>query len=287
MTEADIAPAVEVEHNEAVSDPYSLILLYADSLNDIEKLRIATGNRLRALEDDKGMKNTPESRRLSEYHDRLLGLEKESVKEVERAMKAHPLSPMIKGVNGLGMKQTARLLAAIGDPGERETVGQLWAYCGMHVIMYCPECNTRLEIRQVNEEHPEYGQYLYCTKCEVQRDEYIGEAPKLTKGQVANWNSRARMRVVMIADSCIKQMNSPLRIIYDKGREQYADSINPKTGEKLSLLHQHNRARRLVAKEVLKLLWIEAKHQKGELSYSAIDYLTNPESVNSEATVPA
>jgi hypothetical protein len=234
MTE-QAAESPVVEREEAVGEPYSLLFLYADSLNDIEKLRIATKNRLRVMKEEKGLTGKPEVKRQESYLYELERLESQAVKELEKAMKEHPLIQLIDNTVGLGRKQMARLLAAIGDPGARDNVGKLWAYCGMHVVE--------------------------------------GEAPRLRRGQLANWNTKARMRVILVSESVIKQKHSALRMVYDLGRLKYSDAKNPETGQDLTPIHKHNRARRLIAKEILKLLWIEAKHKQGELDYSGTEWL--------------
>jgi hypothetical protein len=100
----------------------------------------------------------------------------------------------------------------------------------------------------------------------------VGVAPRRARGQKANWSTRAKTRVFLIAESCIKQARSPYRPVYEAGREQYVDSIHAvdcvrcgpsgkpaKAGTPLSAGHQHARAMRLVMKAILRDLWREAK----------------------------
>lgn len=216
MTDTQQSP----ETQGSIGDSFSLIFLTADSLNDIEGIRIATENRLRSLKQVKGLEGSPEASKLENYLEQLKSLEKEAIKDIQKTMKAHPLGGFIKSTVGLGEKQAARLLATIGNPGDRDNVAKLWAYCGYHVV--------------------------------------DGKAPKLTRGQPANWNNKARMRARLCAESCIKHKHSPYREIYELGRLKYED-------QELTDLHKHNRALRLVAKAILKDLWIEAKRLQGEL----------------------
>lgn len=80
------------------------------------------------------------------------------------------------------------------------------------------------------------------------------------------------MRAYLVAESCIKQADSPYRKVYEEGRERYAEAVHavecnrcgPKgkpaqPGSPLSAGHQHARAMRLVMKEILRCLWLEAK----------------------------
>jgi hypothetical protein len=206
----------DFETQDADTSPYSLLLVTADFVDDIERVRIATANRLRSLDQIKGLKESPEYQRWQAQFERISEIEKFAVKELERVMKAHPLGPFIDRTVGLGKKQAARLLAATGDPGARPNVAKLWAYCGLHVI--------------------------------------DGKRPRRTKGQQANWSNTAKMRARLCAESCIKQMHSPYRKIYDRERAKWES-------RETTDLHKHNHALSVVAKEILKDLWIEASGQ--------------------------
>lgn len=198
-------------------DAYADIGLAADFLDDVEDLRKATENRLRALTDAKGVYFSDSEERWRAHLATVATLEKAAVGELQRAMRKHPLGPTIKGMVGVGDKQGARLLAAIGDPiwnaaddRQRRGPAELWAYCG-----YAPEQKRR-------------------------------------KGVQCNWNATAKMRAHLIAESCIKQMHSPYRAKYDDARANWA-------GRDTSDGHKHNHALRVVAKEVLKDLYLAAR----------------------------
>ena len=123
----------------------ALLLFHADTLDGWESLRIATQNRIRTLTstEDWG-KGVPEG--LPEVQVALEGLAELEARErgatlaLQRSMRRHPLGPYVKGLKGVGDKQAARLLAAIGDPywhgleDRPRTVSELWAFCGYHVI---------------------------------------------------------------------------------------------------------------------------------------------------------
>lgn len=181
------------------------------------------------------------------------GLEHNVVLGLERNVRKHPLYPWAKAHKGIGPKQFARLLAAIGDPyyntlhDRPRKVSELIAYCG-----YDP--------RPVGQ--------VPGARAAVHR----------RKGQQVNWNTAARMRTYVIAESCIKQTargGRPAgyyRTVYDAGRAKYADAVHasecvrcgPKgkpapVGSPLSDGHKHMRAMRLVSKEILKDLWRESK----------------------------
>lgn len=232
-------------------DPVLGIL--ADVLDDYEKVRIANDNRVRQLtrteEDSDGEErgfgltlDHPNVARLQASVVALADAEADAVKNLQKAMKTHPLGPWVKAQAGIGEKQAARLLATIGDPFWNDlhqrprTVSELWAYCGYAV-------NN-------------------------------GHAQGRRRGEQANWSADAKMRAFLIAASCIKQpaAKSKYRRIYDDARAKYADVEHPheckrcgpagkpaQPGSPLSAGHQHARAMRLMSKEILKDLWIESK----------------------------
>lgn len=239
----------------------------AEIVDDLEKVRIANENRLRQLtrteEDEDGEMrglalpaDSPEVLALTDLVTAMTALEAAAVKELERVAKKHPLGPWMKAQRGIGFKQGARLLASVGDPYIRpemeledgtmekerpRLVSELWAYSGYSVIG--------------------------------------GESQKKRKGAVVNWNPDARMRVYLIAASCVKQpKGTKWRDLYDESRAKYADSVHTveckrcgpagkpaPVGSPISAGHQHARALRIMSKTILKEMWLESKRLHEEI----------------------
>ena len=98
-------------------------------------------------------------------------------------------------------------------------------------------------------------------------------AAKRRKGIKSNWNPTAKSRAFLIAEACLKaKATSPYGPIYDQARAKYADAVHdepcPQCGPKgkpalvgspLSDGHKHARALRVVAKMVLKDMFLEAR----------------------------
>lgn len=245
----------------------SLLLIYADALDDLERVRIATENRVRSLRQVKGLDGSPEVDRMDAMVAGLRVLEHGAELELKRALRKHPLGPWIKATVGIGEKQGGRLLAAIGDPATRRTVSQLWAYCGYHVL---PAGQASLDAhggRAGGESSSNPGQ-----EGPGAHGATAGVAPTRKRGQKSNWNGDAKMRAYLVAEACMKKRHSPYRIIYDNGRAKYADALHSTecrrcgpagkpaaAGTPLNDGHKHARALRLVAKAVLRDLWIEAR----------------------------
>lgn len=260
-----------------------LLALAAEMVDDLERTRIAAENRLRQLTRDE-----PDSdgimrgfalgdREAAPYAamvEQLAKVEHAAVLELQRRMRKHPLGPWVKAQVGIGEKQAARLIAAIGDPywndlHERpRTVSELWAFAGYHVVpagqrppdtQSGPAGGARLG--------SDTGHFTFGTQ-----PVDAGVAAARRRGQRANWSATAKMRTFLIAESCIKQRHSPYRAVYDTGREKYAEALHPApcvrcgpagkpaaAGSPLSDGHKHARALRLVAKAILRDLWAAAR----------------------------
>lgn len=200
---------------------WARLTIASDQVDDAERLRISTENRLRSLDQVKGLKDSPEAKALDAQLDMLKGVEKVAVLELKRAMRSHPLGEWCKSQLGVGEKTLARLLGVIGDPAMRydpeaekdvpRTLSQLRSYCG-------------------------YGD---------------AATQRRRKGHKANWNAEARTRLYLISVSCMKCRRSPYRKFYDAARKDWEDRDTTD-------LHKHNHALRCVSKALLKDLWLEA-----------------------------
>jgi len=227
------------------------LCLLSDSLDDVEGLRIATENRVRALTRNEADSDgeirglgldarSPEVATAIAMLDTMKSLEREATKALQREVRKSPLYGWVKRSRGIGEKQAARLLAVIGDPywndlhDRPRTVSELWAYAGYSVIS--------------------------------------GSAQRRHKGVKSNWNDKAKSRAFLMAQSCVKAASGHYREVYDDARAQYSEALHPSdcarcgpagepalAGSPLSLGHQHARALRRVAKEILRDLWLEAR----------------------------
>ena len=249
------AQSLNVTLGAFLADP--ILALAADVLDDLEKVRVANEDRLKKLtrtEVDRdgelrgfGLSaEHPDVARLAALVRALKKAEHDAELNLARLVRRHPLGQWIAKTRGVGEKQGARLLAAIGDPywhmqGNRpRTVSELWAYAGYHTVQ--------------------------------------GHAPALTRGRVSNWSSTARKRTYLIAVQTVRCGGS-YRGVYDEGRIKYAGEVHHEpcrrcgpsrkpapVGSDLSDGHKHARALRLVSKAVLRDLWREAKRLHEERS---------------------
>jgi hypothetical protein len=293
-------PAARVLSAPTASAPLAdpLLALAADVLDDLEKVRVANENRLRQLtrgeeavdkdgRNDRGFgldESHPDVARLAALVGMLATAEHQAELNLARLMRGHPLGPWIAAQKGIGEKQGARLLAAIGDPYIRpeitradstvepsrpRTVSELWAFCGYHVIRtpVSGQAAPGTQIRSAADGtggHP--GQEAHDTHAAP-----AGVAPRRVRGQQSNWSETARKRAWLVAVSCMKS-TGPYRAVYDATRARYAEAVHDAPcircgpagkpapeGSALSDGHKHARALRAVAKEVLRDLWRESR----------------------------
>lgn len=282
------------------------LFLLAAQLDGIEELRKATENRhrqaircepdadgeLRGMclpEDDPGVKS------VRAVLDGLAALEHRTVLDLQRAMRRHPLGVWQRAQIGVGEKQLARLLSAIGDPywhvaeNRPRTVSELWAYCGLHTLPVISQCFSDTHGSPIDNGNqlPATDQSLSGAhapgvdggEVEPAPDHYplnaqimsIRGAARRKKGQRANWSTVAKSRAYLIAESCVKQARSPYREVYDKRRAVTAERVHDRAcsqcdgagstelGTPWRPGHQHADALRIVSKTVLKDLWCAAR----------------------------
>jgi hypothetical protein len=229
--------------------------LAAQTLDDLEDIRIAQENRLRSLTTAEPDKNgtlrgpgfapdDPEVRPIALTVQGLIDLEHQATLELRRVLRRHPLGDWVKQAKGIGEKQGARLVAAIGDPfwndlhNRPRGVYELFAYAGYH-----------------------------------NGDD--GLAVRRRKGTKSNWSAEVKMRAFLCAQACVKQLHcprpddgrvehvegctcSPYRVTYDRRRAR-TDATHPDWNDG----HSHQDAIRVAAKAILKDLWHEARALHG------------------------
>jgi hypothetical protein len=240
-----------------------------DTLDDIERVRIASENRLRALTRDeadedgelRGLgldESHPDVAMAKSIVDGLAALEAQQVKVIQKLMKKHPLSAWVANSKGVGAKQGARLIAAIGDPLVAERVNK----------------TTDGKIVSIDTGERTLREFLSYTGYGIDGD---GMARRRKKGERSNWNVTAKMRAYLIANSVVKT-TGPLREVYDAARSKYNEAVHATdcvrcgpsgkpapAGSLLSPGHAHARAVRAVAKRVLTDLYDEAQRVHAEV----------------------
>lgn len=255
--------------NRPIVNP--LLFIHATTHGDLEQQRIASQNRLRILTttepDDDGIMrgygltaSHPDVARLAAIISALEAIEHEAELSLRRALRGCGLHPWIKQQVGLGDKQVARLLGAIGDPywnlaeDRPRTVSQLWAYAGLHVLPASQRSSDAHHASAGGAQTSDPGHTVSDTQSGT-----AGVAARRRRGHQSNWSTEAKTRAYLCAVSCIKQTRSPYRTVYLARREHTAV-----THPDWSSGHSHNDAIRIASKAILRDLWREARrlHQE-------------------------
>lgn len=277
-----------------------LLNLAAITLDDLENLRTAQENRYRSLTQtgvsDNGLEwgyglddRDPQVAQAGAMVDAIAGLEHTATLNLQRLMRRHPLGPWVKAQRGIGEKQAARLLAAIGDPywntlhDRPRTVSELWAYSGLHTLPASQmRCDAQCSIAG--------GDTSSTGGDHHQLDTQEGNvAARRRKGVKANWSTNAKTRAWLCIESCLKQIDpdcktdtgigthvdchcSPYRVVIDQRRTKTVGRLHatpchrcgPKgkpalAGTPWNPGHSLADAMRIASKELLKDLWCEAR----------------------------
>jgi hypothetical protein len=235
-----------------MNDLHASIRTLGRLLDDLQEVRIRTGNRIGALERQ-GFERLPHLAALGDGLDRV---EHQARLELCRLWRKHPLAEWAKGQLGVGEISIARLIAEIGHPryaaeghfeGENSerafvvdsyrerTVSQLWAYCG-------------------------HGDPAYAGSIPAGAT----QAELFKRG-----NPRAKCQVHLIAEAMLKAGN---RDAYDADRLKHGVAVHAKPckrcgpsghpaeiGSPWSLAHQHASGLRVLGKQFLLDLWLAAE----------------------------
>ena len=307
--------AVEEDSSAPVTMFNPVMALYGDVVGDIERVRIAIGNRLgtmtRTEADEDGIVRgwglpvtDPKVLSMADLLDGLRDLEEAAIKDLQREMRKHPMwTGFGKHIRGVGEKQLARLLGAIGgDPyinnntGGPRTVSQLWAYCGLHVVQVPkkkddepsgdqPSSDTPVEAVAGVKQGGDAGSPTESPVTEPDAVEMVSVAPRRRRGVRANWSNEAKTRAYLISASILKQLVKPCtaefghvedckcskyRVVYD-GRREHTKVTHPEWTPG----HAHNDALRFTSKRLLRNAWRAARdwhlEQQGKEPVNELD----------------
>jgi len=130
-TPSNLAPICKRCHNDhhGISDNLNELTLLTRQYSDIQRSRIAMGNRVAAY-GRLGYDVPQAVEILGEYKD----LEKHTLKRIAKMLKLEPIyTSYLSKIMGVGPATAGVIISEIGDIGRFETISALWAYCGLDV----------------------------------------------------------------------------------------------------------------------------------------------------------
>ena len=272
---------------------HALLGHYARQLWDVQKERIAAGNRVAAIERDGLGEYAGPARDVVTAYEKIEG----SIDRVLVSLvKQHPLAGWIGEQRGIGLPGFARLLGVTGSLDRFGMVSSLWKYLGLHVVDgHAPRREKGVPWTHTN---CTYGHLRTCTpSCTT--DHHPDCSPG-TKGSA--YAPQGRVVCAQIGDAIVKVgAGGPYRAAYDRKKGEYLarPRIGPsgcpmgqthksKTGRVLPCVktdastgaetsaHLHSAARRYAMKELTKGMWVEWQYVRGRCDDAPHDKVAAP-----------
>lgn len=223
----------------AVPRTFTALRIFSEMFDDVQKARIACANRAeRGLVDEALYLPQLDALAIAE-------------KEMGKAMRAEyrravhdPIRQWQKNTVGIGEHLLARLLGAIGHPVHAQP--HHWERAPTVTDVDSKDVGKRVLIADPPFDRTVAQLWAYCGHGDPTRKRRVGMS---WEDGARLGSPRAKMIVHLLAESCMKQMSSPYRPIYEKARLEYD------TREGWTKAHQHAAALRLVGKEILRDLW--------------------------------
>ena len=245
-----------------LSAPVDLTVLrvLAGTLDDLQQMRIMTGNRIAAAERKYG----DALPHLYEALDPLVDAEHRAELMLKRVWRSHALAPWAKSVPGCGEKLIARLVAVIGEPSLR-AVGH-WAVAEGE--------SARVWVVDGYEERSAAELLAYCGHGDPLR---TGRRSGMTREEVLKQgNPAAKLAAWKLGYQFMRTPASPYRATYLAERARYADKVHARScprcgprgrpalpGSPWSENHKHNAAIRNTTHAFLVDLWRESRRLRG------------------------
>lgn len=171
------------------NEPVDLVTLhalmghYARQHDEVQRLRIAVGNRVFAMESE--ALNAAYVAPLKAQRDELEALESAIDRQLGRLVKQHPLGKWVETeARGLSGRSFGLLFGITGPLDRFATVSKLWKYLGLHVV--------------------------------------DGGAPRKVRGQKLDYSPQGRTRCYVIGESIVKSgAGGKYRAAYDEKKAYY------------------------------------------------------------------
>lgn len=249
---------------------------------DVQKTRISAEHRIRKA-GEHGLSEASVERLMDWLDERMDRQEAELKGMVLKQIKDEPLwKEWLEGVRGVGPCIAGGLMAWAGDCSQFDTVSNLWANAGLHVVSVAWIEKTVLRKQQRAEEKKAAGEKLSShetpsaiAKWAKAMTEQIGQAPRRKAGIQSNWNPTLRTLCWKAGQSFVR-VGEGYRELY-LGEKVRLRALHPepipfdpprKKKDGTALLqysdgHVDAMARRKVVKVFLSHYWQKAREQAG------------------------
>ena len=194
----------------------SALRAIVDTRMQIQKTRLAYGNRVNALMDGSDKGGAAQMETAIKWYKHFLQTEEGLDKDITAAVRDYPIFPHIVAVHGIGPLFAAKLIAMI-DISRSPTTSSLWRFAGYAVI--------------------------------------DGERERPTKGVKLSYNVKLKSTCYNIGVSFLRS-GSPYRKLYDTKKEFYQNTAVDSDDKKWTDLHCHYAAIRYMNKRFLAHLWL-------------------------------
>jgi hypothetical protein len=231
----------------------------AFTLDDLQRMRIMTGNRIAAAERTYG----DALPHLYEALEPLVDAERRAERMLKQVWRRHPLAPWATTVPGCGEKLIARLIAVTGEPSLR-AVGH-WALT---------EAQKRVWVVDGYEERSAGQLLAYCGHGDPARS--VRRAGLTREELLKVGNPAAKLAAWKLGFQFMRTHRSPYRDVYLAERARYADKAHVRAcvrcgpagrpalpGSPWSENHKHHAAIRNTTHAFLVELWCESRRLRG------------------------
>ncbi len=237
----------------------TVLRVLAATLDDLQQMRIMSGNRIAASERAYG----DALPHLHEVHEPLLDAEHRAEQMLKQVWRHHPLAPWAAAVPGCGEKLIARLIALIGEPSLR-AVGH-WVRTARQ---------PRLWVVDGYEERTAAQLVAYCGHGDPARS--IRHSGMTQAELFKQGNPHAKQAAWKLGYQFMRTPTSPYRTLYLAERDRYADKTHAHVCRRCgpagrpalpsspwSENHKHHAAIRNTTHAFLLELWSESRRLRG------------------------
>jgi hypothetical protein len=266
---------------------YSALRTLVVSFEQVQKLRVQTGERVRATLQGRAA-NVPSSPGnatdlmarivhgeviegggpLANLYAALKHQETSLLQAVSDALETHPAWSWLRRVKGVGPSLAGKLLSRL-DVERAETPSAFWAFCGLAtvpaVVYACDLCGFRMEVAETQSLGGEHSARGTRNRCPAKARRIEGDAvadlriaqPRPARGERASYSLQAKTLCYLFGVSFLRT-RSPYAEVYHRSKDELV-----RTRPAWSARRRHRTALRKCEKLFLAHLWLVWRDAEG------------------------